>query len=86
MSAGHAYACLVIGLVCGWFTAAMRGGAYGVAADVVFGALGALLGGIAVRASHVAPLGGVLGSSAGALIGVGLFLASLRVVRGIENR
>ena len=87
MSLGNAYLSLVIGLICGWSTAAKWGAAYSVLADLAFGTLGAILGGVAVRALGVNTLfAGMAGTICGSFIGAGAFLVALRFVRKIENR
>jgi len=86
MSLPHAYLCLVIGLVCGWSTAAIFGGAYNVVADVVFGAWGALMGGIVVRAVRIDTLTGAVWAVCAAFVGAALCLVALRVVRTFDRR
>jgi uncharacterized membrane protein YeaQ/YmgE (transglycosylase-associated protein family) len=87
MSVGNAYLSLVIGLICGWSTAAKWGGAYGVLADLAFGTLGAIVAGVSFRALGVNTVfAGMAGTICGSFIGAASFLVALRFVRKIENR
>lgn len=82
MSVEHAYLCLVIGIISGWFTAAIFGGGYTVVADLFIGVLGALLGGVAFHAFF----GGIAGTMCGALVGAAVFLVALRFVHRVATR
>ena len=73
---------LIVGLIAGWLTGVvMKGGGYGVLADIILGILGAVLGGWIFSSLGVSAGGGLIGGIVVALIGAIVLVAITRVLR-----
>jgi uncharacterized membrane protein YeaQ/YmgE (transglycosylase-associated protein family) len=71
----------VIGLIAGWLASAVVGGGYGLIGDIIVGIVGAFLGGVVMRALHIAsPFHGMAGTIFVAFIGAVLLLLILRLI------
>ena len=54
---------IIVGLIAGWLAGlVMKGGGYGVLADIVLGILGGVVGGWVFGLLHIWPSGGMIGS------------------------
>ena len=61
---------LIVGLIAGWLAGqVMKGGGYGVIADIILGILGAVLGGWIFGALGIWPGGGIIGAILVAFVG-----------------
>ena len=73
---------IVVGLIAGWLAGqVMKGGGYGVLADIVLGILGAVLGGWIFGQLGVSAGGGMIGSIIVAFIGAVVLIAITRVLK-----
>jgi len=73
---------IVIGLVAGWLAGVvMKGGGYGMLADIVLGILGGIVGGWLFGALGIFPGGGLVGSIIVAFIGAVVLVAITRVIK-----
>ncbi len=72
---------LVIGLSAGWLAGRLTKGGFGVAGDLLAGALGALLGGLFFRLLAPHPWGVMPESLAGAAVGAVVLLLLLRLIK-----
>ena len=73
---------IVIGLVAGWLAGVvMKGGGYGMLADIVLGILGCIVGGWLFGALGIFPGGGLVGSIIVAFIGAVVLVAITRVIK-----
>jgi len=73
---------IVIGLVAGWLAGVvMKGGGYGLLADIVLGVLGGIVGGWLFGALGIFPGGGLVGSIIVAFIGAVVLVAITRVIK-----
>jgi uncharacterized membrane protein YeaQ/YmgE (transglycosylase-associated protein family) len=73
---------LVVGLIAGWLAGVvMRGGGYGVLADIILGLLGGVLGGWIFSSLGIGAGGGVLGGIVVAFIGAVVLVAITRVLK-----
>jgi uncharacterized membrane protein YeaQ/YmgE (transglycosylase-associated protein family) len=73
---------LIVGLIAGWLTGVvMRGGGYGVLADIILGILGGVLGGWIFSRLGVSAGGGLVGGIVVAFIGAVVLVGITRVLR-----
>jgi uncharacterized membrane protein YeaQ/YmgE (transglycosylase-associated protein family) len=73
---------LVVGLIAGWLAGVvMKGGGYGVVADIILGILGGILGGWIFSRLGVGTGGGLVGGIVVAFIGAVVLVAITRVLR-----
>lgn len=73
---------IVVGLVAGWLAGqVMKGGGYGVLADIILGLLGGVIGGWLFGQLGVGAGGGVIGSIVVAFVGAVILVAITRVLR-----
>jgi uncharacterized membrane protein YeaQ/YmgE (transglycosylase-associated protein family) len=73
---------IIVGLIAGWLAGqVMRGGGYGVVADIILGILGGIIGGWVFGSLGVWPTAGMLGSIIVAFIGAVILVAITRVLR-----
>ena len=74
---------IVVGLIAGWLAGLlmMRGGGYGVVADIVLGMLGGIVGGWLFGLLGFWPGGGLVGSILIAFVGAVVLIAVTRVLR-----
>jgi uncharacterized membrane protein YeaQ/YmgE (transglycosylase-associated protein family) len=72
---------IVVGLIAGWLAGVvMKGGGYGVIADIILGILGAIVGGWIFSMLGVGA-GGVIGSIVVAFIGAVVLVAVTRALK-----
>ena len=75
---------IVVGLIAGWLAGqVMKGGGYGVPADIVLGMLGGIVGGWLFGLAGVWPAGGMIGSIIVAFVGAVVLVAITRVLRRV---
>jgi uncharacterized membrane protein YeaQ/YmgE (transglycosylase-associated protein family) len=73
---------IVVGLIAGWLAGkVMRGGGYGVLADIVLGILGAIVGGWLFGALHIFIGYGLIGSILVAFIGAVILVWITRLLK-----
>jgi uncharacterized membrane protein YeaQ/YmgE (transglycosylase-associated protein family) len=73
---------IFVGIVAGWLAGqVMKGGGYGVVADLLLGILGGAVGGWIFRSLGVWPGGGLLGAISVATVGAVFLVAVTRVIR-----
>jgi uncharacterized membrane protein YeaQ/YmgE (transglycosylase-associated protein family) len=73
---------LVVGLIAGWLAGVvMKGGGYGVVADIILGILGGVLGGWIFSSLGVGAGGGIIGGIVVAFIGAVILVAITRVLK-----
>jgi uncharacterized membrane protein YeaQ/YmgE (transglycosylase-associated protein family) len=73
---------IAIGLIAGWLASAVLAGGYGVVADVVLGAVGAIVGGYVFRVLHLrVPFHGLASRIFVAFVGAVLLLLIVRLLR-----
>jgi uncharacterized membrane protein YeaQ/YmgE (transglycosylase-associated protein family) len=73
---------LVVGLIAGWLAGVvMKGGGYGVVADIILGVLGAVLGGWIFSNLGIGAGGGIVGGIVVAFIGAVILVAITRVLK-----
>ena len=73
---------LVVGLIAGWLAGVvMKGGGYGVLADIVLGILGGVLGGWIFSMLGVSAGGGLIGGIIVAFIGAVVLVGITRVLK-----
>jgi uncharacterized membrane protein YeaQ/YmgE (transglycosylase-associated protein family) len=73
---------LIVGLIAGWLAGVvMKGGGYGVLADIVLGLLGGVLGGWIFSRLGIGAGGGLIGGIVVAFIGAVVLVAITRVLR-----
>jgi uncharacterized membrane protein YeaQ/YmgE (transglycosylase-associated protein family) len=73
---------VVVGLIAGWLAGVvMKGGGYGVLADIVLGILGAVLGGWIFTRLGISAGGGLVGGIVVAFVGAVVLVAIARVLR-----
>ena len=73
---------IIVGLIAGWLAGLlMRGGGYGIVADIVLGILGGIVGGWLFGILGVWPGGGLFGSILIAFVGAVVLIAVTRVLR-----
>ena len=73
---------IVVGLVAGWLAGVvMKGGGYGLLADIVLGVLGGIVGGWLFGALGIFPGGGVVGSIIVAFVGAVVLVWITRLIK-----
>ena len=73
---------IVVGLIAGWLAGqVMKGGGYGVLADIILGILGGLLGGWLFGQMGIWPAGGMVGSIIVAFIGAVILVGITRLIK-----
>jgi uncharacterized membrane protein YeaQ/YmgE (transglycosylase-associated protein family) len=73
---------IIVGLIAGWLAGlVMRGGGYGILADIVLGILGGIVGGWLFGVLGVWPAGGAIGAIIVAFVGAVVLVAISRVLR-----
>ena len=73
---------VVVGLIAGWLAGVvMKGGGYGVLADIVLGILGGVLGGWIFSRLGISAGGGLVGGIVVAFVGAVVLVAIARVLR-----
>jgi uncharacterized membrane protein YeaQ/YmgE (transglycosylase-associated protein family) len=73
---------LIVGLVAGWLAGVvMKGGGYGVLADIVLGILGGVLGGWIFSRLGIGAGGGLIGGIVVAFIGAVVLVAITRLIK-----
>jgi uncharacterized membrane protein YeaQ/YmgE (transglycosylase-associated protein family) len=73
---------IVVGLIAGWLAGqVMKGGGYGVLADIILGILGGLLGGWLFGQMGIWPAGGMIGSIIVAFIGAVILVGITRLIK-----
>ena len=75
---------IVVGLIAGWLAGLlMKGGGYGIVADIVLGILGGIVGGWLFGILGIWPGGGFVGSILIAFVGAVVLIAITRVLRRV---
>jgi uncharacterized membrane protein YeaQ/YmgE (transglycosylase-associated protein family) len=75
---------LVVGLIAGWLAGVvMKGGGYGVLADIILGILGGVLGGWIFSSLGIGAGGGLVGGIVVAFIGAVVLVALTRVLKRV---
>jgi uncharacterized membrane protein YeaQ/YmgE (transglycosylase-associated protein family) len=73
---------IVVGLVAGWLAGqVMKGGGYGLVADIVLGVLGAIVGGWLFGVLGIWPGGGVIGAIIVAFVGAVVLVWITRLIK-----
>jgi uncharacterized membrane protein YeaQ/YmgE (transglycosylase-associated protein family) len=73
---------IVVGLIAGWLAGqVMKGGGYGVVADIILGLVGGIVGNWIFGSMGIWPGGGLLGSIVVAFVGAVILVAISRVLR-----
>ena len=73
---------IVVGLIAGWLAGqVMKGGGYGMLADIILGLLGGVLGGWIFEKLGVSTGGGMIGSIIVAFIGAVILVGITRVLK-----
>ncbi len=73
---------LVVGLIAGWLAGVvMKGGGYGMVADIVIGILGGILGGWIFSALGIGTGSGLIGGIIVAFVGAVVLVAITRVLK-----
>jgi uncharacterized membrane protein YeaQ/YmgE (transglycosylase-associated protein family) len=73
---------IVVGLIAGWLTGQiMKGGGYGMVADIILGLLGGLLGGWIFEKLGVSTGGGMIGSIIVAVVGAVILVGITRLLK-----
>jgi uncharacterized membrane protein YeaQ/YmgE (transglycosylase-associated protein family) len=73
---------IVVGLIAGWLAGVvMKGGGYGLLADIVLGVLGGIVGGWLFGALGIFPGGGLLGSIIVAFVGAVILVWITRLIK-----
>jgi uncharacterized membrane protein YeaQ/YmgE (transglycosylase-associated protein family) len=73
---------IVVGLIAGWLAGQlMKGGGYGVVADIILGLLGGVLGGWIFGKLGISAGGGMIGSIIVAFIGAVILVGITRVLK-----
>ena len=73
---------VVVGLIAGWLAGVvMKGGGYGILADIVLGILGAIVGGWIFSALGIGAGGGLIGGIVVAFIGAVALVAVARALK-----
>jgi uncharacterized membrane protein YeaQ/YmgE (transglycosylase-associated protein family) len=73
---------IVVGLIAGWLAGqVMKGGGYGMIADIILGLLGGVLGGWIFEKLGVSTGGGMVGSIIVAFIGAVILVGITRVLK-----
>lgn len=75
---------IVVGLIAGWLAGVvMKGGGFGVLADIVLGIVGGIVGGWLFGALGIFPGGGLVGSIIVAFVGAVVLVAITRMIRRV---
>jgi uncharacterized membrane protein YeaQ/YmgE (transglycosylase-associated protein family) len=73
---------LLVGLIAGWLTGqVMKGGGYGVMADIVLGILGGIVGGWIFGTLRIWPGGGMIGAIIVAFVGAVVLVWITRLIK-----
>jgi uncharacterized membrane protein YeaQ/YmgE (transglycosylase-associated protein family) len=73
---------LVVGLIAGWLAGTvMKGGGYGMLADIILGILGGILGGWIFSALGIGAGGGLIGGIIVAFVGAVILVAATRALK-----
>jgi uncharacterized membrane protein YeaQ/YmgE (transglycosylase-associated protein family) len=73
---------MIVGLIAGWLTGQMmRGGGYGIIADIILGTLGGIMGGWIFGELGIWPGGGILGAIFVAFIGAVVLVWITRLIK-----
>ncbi|CAJ0789143.1 hypothetical protein LMG7141_02185 [Ralstonia condita] len=73
---------LIIGAIAGWLAGLLvKGGGFGLFADIVVGIVGAFIGGWLAGVLHISPGGGWMGSIITAVIGAVILLFVIRLIK-----
>ena len=73
---------IIVGLIAGWLAGqVMKGGGYGVLADIILGILGGLLGGWIFGMMGIGAGGGMIGSIIVAFIGAVILVGITRLIK-----
>ena len=73
---------VVVGLIAGWLAGQlMKGGGYGMVADIILGLLGGVLGGWIFEKLGVSAGGGMIGSVIVAFVGAVILVAITRALK-----
>lgn len=73
---------LVVGLIGGWLAGVvMKGGGYGIVADIILGILGGILGGWIFSMLGIGAGGGLVGGVIVAFVGAVILVAITRVLK-----
>ena len=73
---------LVVGLIGGWLAGVvMKGGGYGIVADIILGLLGGILGGWIFSMLGIGAGGGLVGGVIVAFVGAVILVAITRVLK-----
>ena len=73
---------ILVGLIAGWLAGqVMKGGGYGVIADILLGLVGGVIGGWLFGALGIFPGGGAVGSIIVAFVGAVVLVAITRALR-----
>ena len=73
---------IVVGLIAGWLAGqVMKGGGYGMVADIILGLLGGVLGGWIFQKLGVSTGGGMIGSIIVAFIGAVILVGITRLLK-----
>ena len=73
---------IVVGLIAGWLAGQlMKGGGYGMIADIILGLLGGVLGGWIFEKLGISAGGGMIGSIIVAFIGAVILVGITRVLK-----
>jgi uncharacterized membrane protein YeaQ/YmgE (transglycosylase-associated protein family) len=75
---------LVVGLIAGWLAGVvMKGGGYGIVADIVLGIVGGVLGGWIFSALGIGAGGGLIGGIIVAFVGAVALVALTRALKRV---
>ena len=73
---------IVVGLIAGWLAGqVMKGGGYGVLADIILGILGGMVGGWLFGVLGIFPGGGMIGSIIVAFVGAVILVGITRLIK-----
>jgi uncharacterized membrane protein YeaQ/YmgE (transglycosylase-associated protein family) len=73
---------ILVGLIAGWLAGqVMKGGGYGVIADLLLGLVGGVIGGWLFGALGIFPGGGIIGSILVAFVGAVILVAITHAIR-----
>jgi uncharacterized membrane protein YeaQ/YmgE (transglycosylase-associated protein family) len=73
---------IIVGLIAGWLAGqVMKGGGYGVIADIILGILGGIIGGWIFGALGIWPGGGMIGAIIVAFVGAVVLVWVTRLVK-----
>jgi uncharacterized membrane protein YeaQ/YmgE (transglycosylase-associated protein family) len=73
---------IVVGLIAGWLAGTvMKGGGYGILADIVLGMLGGIVGGWVFGTLGIWPGGGIIGAIIVAFVGALILVSITRLLK-----